>query len=84
MEIPERGGEGYLVMFSEDELEELKRISNRSNLTMDAYVNYDPENIYDGFFIFNDKDGCTYVTELTTRISVEQLKQLMFIDSLEN
>ena len=47
MEIPERGEEGYLVMFSEDELEELKRISN-------------------------------------TRISVEQLKQLMFIDSLEN
>ena len=84
MEIPERGEEGYLVMFSEDELEELKRISNRSNITMDTYVNYDPESVYDGFFIFNDKDGCTYVNELTTRISVEQLKQLMFIDSLEN
>ena len=84
MEIPERGEEGYLVMFSEDELEELKRISNRSDLTMDTYVNYDPENVYEGFFIFNDKDECTYVIKLTTRISVEQLKQLMFIDSLEN
>ena len=84
MEIPERGEEGYLVMFSEDELEELKRILNRPDLTMDAYMNYDPENTQDGFFMFNDKDGCTYIIELTTRISVEQLKQLMFIDSLEN
>ena len=84
MEIPERGEEGYLVMFSEDELEELKRISNRPNLTIDTYVNYDPENLYAGFFIFNDKDTYTFVIELTTRISVEQLKQLMFIDSLEN
>ena len=84
MEIPERGEEGYLVTFSEDELEELKRVLNRSNLTMDAYVNYEPENVYDRFFIFNDKGGYTYVIELTTRISVEQLKQLMFIDSLEN
>ena len=84
MEIPERGEEGYLVMFSEDELEELKCMSNRPNLTMDGYMNYDPYNTKDGFFIFNDKDRCTYVIELTPRISVEQLKQLMFIDSLEN
>ena len=84
MEIPERGEEGYLVMFSEDELEELKCISNRPSLTMDAYLNYDPDNIRDGFFIFNSKDGCTYIIKLTTRISVEQLKQLLFIDTLEN
>ena len=80
MEIPERGEEGYLVMFSEDELEELKCISNRPNLTMDAYVNYDPYNTKDGFFIFNEY---SYINEQSTPISVEQLKQLIFIDSLE-
>ena len=81
MEIPERGEEGYLVMFSEDELEELKRISDRPSLTMNTYVNYDPYNTKDGFFIFNEY---YYVNEQSTPISIEQLKQLMFIDSLEN
>lgn len=84
MKIPERGVEGYLVMFSKDELEELKYISNRPSLTMNTYVNYDPENTKDGFFTFNDKDESTYVIEESTHISVEQLKQLMFITSLEN
>ena len=81
MEIPERGEEGYLVMFSKDDLEELKCISDRPSLTANTYVNYDPYNTKDGFFIFNEY---SYVNEQSTPISVEQLKQLMFIDSLEN
>lgn len=71
-------------MFSKDELEELKRISNRSSLTMNTFVNYDPENTHDGFFTFNNEGNASYVIELTTHISVEQLKQLMFIAMLEN
>lgn len=80
MSIPQAGKEGYLVKVTpENYLELLERVSTLE--PDDKYVNYDP-NWEPTLLVIRKIARKTVFTE-STLITVEELKALLFIDSLE-
>lgn len=87
MNIPEPLGEGYIVRVTEENHECLSEVS-RMNLSPDYILNYDPSmgNLPSNrFFAYrkSDEDNL-HITADSTKITVEQLQQILFIESLEN
>lgn len=87
MEIPEPGAEGYIIIVTEENRKYLSNLCGY-NLLLDRFLNYDPSvrsSHSNGFYslIMSDEDS-SHITTISTEITVEQLQQLLFIESLEN
>ena len=87
MNIPEPGEEGYIVKVTEENHKYLSELCGWK-LPLDRIVNYDPKmgsSPSDRRFSFkeSDKDNSNIITD-STEVTVEQLQQILFIESLEN
>ena len=81
MSIPQAGKEGYLIKVTPENYLEL--LETVPKLTPDdEYVNYDP-NWSPNLLTVGNGTRPSVFTE-TTLITMEELKALLFIDSLEN
>lgn len=87
MEIPEPGEQGYIIRVTEENRKYLSEIYGW-NLSIDRIINYDPNignSLSDRFFSYiESNEDNSYITDESTEITVEQLQQILFIDSLEN
>ena len=87
MEIPEPGEEGYIVKVTEENRKCLAELYGRG-LPLDSILNYDPNQgslLSDRFFSYREStEDHSYISTGSTEITVEQLQQILFIDSLEN
>ena len=87
MEIPEPGKEGYIVKVTEENRKCLSELYGW-DLSLDRIVNYDPEmgsSRSERFFSYRESsEECSCITDESTEITVEQLQQILFIESLEN
>lgn len=87
MNIPELGEEGYIVKVTEENHECLSKICGRE-FPLGCILNYDPNmgsSLSDRFFTYRESDeGNSYISTDSTEITVEQLQQILFIESLEN
>ena len=81
MSIPQAGKEGYLIKVTpENYLEMFEMVPELE--PHNEYVNYDPNYNIPLIPVSSNTRLCVF-TE-TTLITVEELKALLFIDSLEN
>lgn len=87
MEIPEPGGEGYIVRVTEENHKYLSELCGRT-LFSECILNYDPNQgslLSDRFFSYRESNEYhSSISTGSTEITVEQLQQILFIDSLEN
>lgn len=87
MNIPEPGKEGYIVKVTEENRKCLSEICGWK-LPLDRILNYDPKMgsfLSDRIFSYSKtSDSNSYITSDSTEIAVEQLQQILFIQSLEN
>lgn len=87
MEIPEPGKEGYIIRVTEENRKYLLEIRGR-NLPLGCILNYDPNQgslLSDRFFSYRESNEYhSSISTGSTEITVEQLQQILFIDSLEN
>lgn len=80
MNIPQAGEEGYLIKVTpENYLELLESVPTLE--PDDKYVNYDPN--WEPTLLVIEKTARKTVFTESTLITVEELKALLFIDSLE-
>lgn len=88
MEIPEPGEEGYIVRVTEENRKYLSELRRWTLPLGGRIVNYDPKLgslLSDRLFSYKASDeGNSYITDESTEITVEQLQQILFIESLEN
>ena len=87
MEIPEPGREGYIIKVTEESHEYLSEFCGWE-LPLDHILNYDPSigsSPSERRFSFKESDeDNSYIITDSTEITVEQLQQILFIESLEN
>lgn len=87
MHIPEPGEEGYIVKVTEENCECLSNIYEWK-LSLGSVLNYDPNHgrvLSHRFFSYKESsEDHSYISTDSTEITVEQLQQILFIDSLEN
>ena len=87
MEIPEPGEEGYIVKVTEENCKCLSELCGR-NLPIERILNYDPNLgslLSDRFFTYRESnEDHLFISIGSTEITVEQLQQILFIESLEN
>lgn len=87
MEIPEPGKEGYIVKVTEENRKRLSELCGR-NLPIERILNYDPNLgslLLDRFFNYSESsEEHLFISVGSTEITVEQLQQIIFIESLEN
>lgn len=87
MKIPEPGEEGYIVRVTEENRKHLSEIY-KWILPLDRTLNYDPKmgsSLSDRLFSYSKfNKSNSHITTGSTEITVEQLQQILFIDSLEN
>ena len=80
MSIPQAGKEGYLIKVTPENYQELLEIVRVREIE-DEYVNYDPK--WSPNLIIVGVNTRRSVFTNTTLITVEELKALLFINSLE-
>ena len=87
MEIPEPGKEGYIVRITEENRKCLSEICGWE-LHLDHILNYDLDmgsSRSSRCFSYSESDeNESYINTNSTEITVEQLQQILFIESLEN
>ena len=87
MNIPEPGEEGYIVKVTEENRKCLSKIYGWK-LPLDSILNYDPNQgslLSDRFFSYREStEDRSHISTGSTEITVGQLQQILFIDSLEN
>ena len=87
MNIPEPGEEGYIIKVTEENLKRLSKLRGRE-LFSECILNYDPNLgslLSDRFFTYRESnEDHLFISIGSTEITVEQLQQILFIDSLEN
>lgn len=87
MNIPEPGEEGYIIKVTEENRKYLSELCGWK-LPLEHLLNYDPNmgsSLSDRFFSCRtaSEDNSDIISE-STEITVEQLQQMLFIESLEN
>ena len=83
MQIPEPGEEGYIIRVTEENRKCLSEICGWE-LHLEHILNYDPD-MGSSYFSYRESDEDeAYISTGSTEITVEQLQQILFIDSLEN
>ena len=80
MNIPQAGTEGYLIKVTPENYQELLEITRMREIE-DEYINYDP-NWSPHLLVVGTRTRSSVFTS-TTLITVEELKILLFIRSLE-
>ena len=87
MEIPEPGEEGYIIRVTEENSKYLSELYGW-DLPLDRILNYDTSMgilLSDRLFSYRRSDETNlHITADSTEITVEQLQQILFIESLEN
>ena len=87
MEIPEPGKEGYIIRVTEENHKRLSEICGWE-LDLEHTLNYDPDmgsSRSSRYFSYSESDEDeAYISTDSTEITVEQLQQILFIESLEN
>ncbi len=87
MNIPEPGEEGYIIRITEENRKCLSELYGRA-LSSEHILNYDltmGRVLSDRFFSYRGSNEYhSYISTGSTEITVEQLQQILFIDSLEN
>lgn len=83
MEIPEPGEEGYIIRITEENHKRLSEICGWE-LDLEHILNYDLD-MGSPYFSYRESDEDeSFISTDSTEITVEQLQQILFIESLEN